>query len=228
MKSSLYSGRHPADVAAYTIREAASLAGVSPSTLGTWTRERALTTRRGKRLSPAIIVTPEPRFLSFTNMVEAHVLAGLRKIRNIQLEKIRIAVRFVDKHFGIKHALAHEVFKTDGVDLFIEHLDVILNASLDGQSVLQGLLSDHLERVEYDHGRAIRLFPLHRQGAPRTIVVDPRRAFGRPVLAGTSVPIVDIASRFKCGDSEQQLAADYNVTVPEIMEVIRAVIKEAA
>lgn len=222
MPTSAHGDKDPADVAAYTLSEAAALIDVPESTLHKWTKGRTFLTTSGTRTSAAIIETPEPRFLSFTNIVEAHILAGLRKER-IALEKIRTAVRFVDRHFRVKHALARQEFKTDGVDLFIEHIEGgLLNASRDGQKAMRAVLETHLRRVEYKHGRAVRLFPLHREEAPRAVVIDPRRAFGRPVLLGTSVPIHDIYSRWHRGESIAQLASDYEVKPGEIEEALRA------
>jgi uncharacterized protein (DUF433 family) len=222
-----------ADVAAYSLREAAALIGVPMSTLHKWTKGRTFPTKRGTQASAPIIETPAPHFLSFTNIVEAHILAGFRRER-VALEKIRRAVRFVDRHYRVKHALALEDFQTDGVDLFIERLDHgLVNASRDGQNAMRAIVETHLRRVEYKHGRAIRLFPLIRptrvgaqilpQGdAPRTVVIDPHRAFGRPVLNGTSVPVEDIFSRWQRGEGIQQLASDYEVTPAEIEEALRA------
>lgn len=218
---------NPADVAAYTLSEAAALVDVPMSTLQKWTRGRTFPTKNGTRTSAAIIEPPEPRFLSFTNIVEAHILAGLRKER-IALEKIRSAVHFVDQHFKVKHALALQEFKTDGVDLFIERLDDgLVNASRGGQNAMRAILETHLRRVDYAHGRAVRLFPLHRDEAPRAVVIDPLRAFGRPVLHGTSVPVEDIFSRWHRGESFEQLATDYEVTLAEIEEALRAARKAA-
>jgi uncharacterized protein (DUF433 family) len=218
-----------ADAAAYSLREAAALIGVPVSTLHRWTK--GFPAKRGT--SAPIIVTPAPHFLSFTNIVEAHILAGFRKER-VALEKIRRAVRFVDRHYRVKHALALEDFQTDGVDLFIERLDHgLVNASRDGQNAIRAVMQTHLRRVEYQHGRAIRLFPLIRptragaqilpqDDAPRTVVIDPYRAFGRPVLDGTSVPVEDIFSRWQRGEAIKQLASDYEVTLAEIEEALRA------
>lgn len=148
-------------------------------------------------------------------------MASLRKER-VALENIRSAVVYVERNLKIKHALAYQIFKTDGVDLFLEHLGMLVNASQGGQGALRSIMQDRLRRVEYDAGKAARLYLLHREAAPCTVVVDPRRAFGRPVLNGTSVPIAEIVGRFDKGESPKQLAKDYEVTVPEIEEVIRA------
>lgn len=217
----------PADAAAYTLSEAAALIGVPTSTLHKWTKGRTFPTKAGPRTSAAIIVTPAPRFLSFTNIVEAHILAGLRK-EKIALENIRRAVSFVDKYFKVKHALALQRFETDGVDLFVERLDGgIVNASRGGQDAMRAILKTHLRRVEYEHGRAVRLFPLHRDSAPRLVVIDPCRAFGRPVLDGTSVPVDDIYARWRRGESLRQLASDYEVTESAVEEALRAAHKAA-
>jgi uncharacterized protein (DUF433 family) len=53
------------------------------------------------------------------------------------------------------------------------------------------------------------------------IEVDPRRAFGRPVLAGTSAPAEDVAARFLAGEGVAALAADYDAPGEQIEEAIR-------
>ena len=57
--------------------------------------------------------------------------------------------------------------------------------------------------------------------APRVVVVDPRIAFGRPVLVGTRIPTEVIYQRFEAGESIEQLADDYGRTPSEIEEAIR-------
>ncbi len=70
---------------------------------------------------------------------------------------------------------------------------------------MRALLSAYLKRIERDDaGLAIRLFPFTprlSQDSPRLISIDPRVAFGRPVIAGTRIPTVEIAERYKAGDS---------------------------
>jgi uncharacterized protein (DUF433 family) len=224
----IYGGRDPADLPAYTLREAAQLVGISASTLRAWTRSGS-----------GLIVGAAPSFLSFTNVVEAHVLVGLRRHHGVRVERIRAALRYVSERLGVAHPLARERFRTDGADLFVDGLSrersrtsgmalarerpaELVNASLGGQLAIRDVLEAQLRRVEYEHDRAIRLFPLHREGAPRFVVVDPRLAFGRPVLVGTAVPIQDIAARFHGGEDVKALAADYDVDPARIEEALRA------
>lgn len=225
----LYAGRRPEDVPAYSIGEAASLVGVPASTLRTWVRGRSFPRRDGVGRSPAIIKAPNGAgaFVSFTNVVEAHVLSGLRKKYEIKLNAIRAAVRYVHDRLGVQHPLATEQFKTDGVSLFVERFGQTINASKEGQLALRAILSTYLERIEYDNGRAIRFFPLLRETAPRVIVVDPRLSFGQPVIAGTAVPVTVIRGRFDAGDSIEDLAYDFGVRSDQIQEALRAAPKAA-
>ena len=89
---------------------------------------------------------------------------------------------------------------------------------------MKQVLESSLARVEYDdQGRAVRLFPLlRREGASRNIVIDPRRAFGRPVIFGTAVPAADVRARFDAGDSVKDLARDFDVTPDLIEDALRA------
>lgn len=83
----------------------------------------------------------------------------------------------------------------------------------------------YLARIEWDtSGLAAMLFPFIGKAhadAPRAVMIDPRVAFGRPVLAGTSIPTLAIAKRFKAGESETELARDYGRAESEIEEAIR-------
>ena len=88
-----------------------------------------------------------------------------------------------------------------------------------------------LKRVEQDEqGLAIRLFPFSRRASanapaiedsPKLVVIDPRVAFGRPVLVGTGVTTSTIAERFDAGESIEDLAADYGRSRGEIEEALR-------
>jgi uncharacterized protein (DUF433 family) len=222
----IYAGRHPEDVPAYAFSEAAALTGVPISTLRSWVVGRPFPVRGGRRWSQPIIRLPkgEGGFLSFTNLVEVHVLAAMRRKHALSLDAIRKAVRYVHDALEVEHPLASGQFKTNGVDLFVERLGKIINVSREGQLGMKAVLNDSLARVEYDkRGRAVRLFPMfRREGAPKSIVIDPRRAFGRPVIVGTAVPAADVRSRFDAGDSVEELARDFDVEPQLIEDALRA------
>jgi len=225
MSSALYGGRDPADVPAYRLPEAASMVGLPTSTLRSWVRGRSFPIRDGQGRSEPIIIAPDARALSFTNVVEAHVLAAMRRRYDLDLDTIRRAVRWVTDVMRVDHPLARVQFKTDKLNLFVEHLGDVISASDGGQLGMRKVLDLYLERIEYGKDdRAVRLFPLYRANAPRVVVIDPRVAFGRPVIAGTAAPIADIADRRDAGESVADLALDYDVTPEEIEEALSAAV----
>lgn len=217
-------GTDPREQACYPISYAAHLTHVPKSTLRAWVAGRTYETKSGSKRTPPVIKPVEPGYLSFINLVEAHALASMRREYLLRLDKIRTAVRYVEKQLKVKHPLARQEFKTDGVELFVEHLGKLLNVSKDGQWSIREAFGDRLERVEYEAGFAARLYPWIRsnqKNQPRLIVIDPTRSFGRPVLVDSGVPVESVRERFRGGESVKALAKDYGVRVDAVEEAIR-------
>lgn len=220
--------RDPRQVGAYGIAEAAHYLSLPAATLRAWVRGRYYRTSVGRQFSEALIRLPdlEEPLLSFTNLVEAHVLKAIRRRHGVPMQKVRPALDFLEKRLQVDHPLAHQQLLTDGVSLFMEHFGQLVNLTQDGQLAVRELLEEHLRRIEHDtEGLALRLFPYSRGDeivdVPKIVVVDPRIAFGRPVISGTSVRTEVVASRLKAGESVAGLADDYGVEVGQIEEAIR-------
>lgn len=198
-----------------------------------WIFGQAYRTAAGSRTSRPLISVPDdwPPRLSFLNMVEAHVLSGIRYQHGIPLSDVRRAIDYIVDESGSRHPLAEEQFQTDGVNLFVERLGQLVNISSPGQLAMREILQALLKRVESDeHGLAVRLFPFSRRPvtkaspiaeSPKLVVIDPRVGFGRPVLVGTGVTTSAIAERFDAGESIEELAVDFGRSREEIEEALR-------
>lgn len=230
----LYGGVDPRNIPTYSIGDAARYLRIPAGTIRSWTVGRHYSTTEGsKRFEPLIAVpSRKPTLLSFTNLIEVHVLRAIRKDHKIQLDQVRTALDFIDEQFKIPHPLAHESFRTDGLDLFIERYGSLINASKRGQLELKDALNQHLERIEPDDtGLAIKLYPFtrsHEDNNPRIVVIDPRIAFGRLVIAETGIATSVLAERYQAGDSIDDLAEDYNCDRLAIEEAIRCELPTAA
>jgi uncharacterized protein (DUF433 family) len=216
----------PRDTPAYTVAEAATLVRVPVSTLKTWIHGT------GSARGLIVLGAGRPRLLAFSHLVEAFVLAAIRRGHGIALQRVRKAVGFVKRDLHVDRPLIHAAFKTDGVDLFVEHWGKLVNASKDGQLAMRGSLESSLKRVDWDRdGLAVRLFPLTRsdtQVQPRSIVIDPGRGFGRPTLAGKGVRVDVIVGRYRAGESPRDLARDYGVPVELIDDAVRSELRAAS
>src|SRR5205823_1789712 len=75
--------------------------------------------------------------LSFANLVEAFVLAGIRRTHGVSLQRVRRAISYVEDRLRVKRPLINERFKTNGVDLFVERFGKLVNASRQGQLAIR-------------------------------------------------------------------------------------------
>lgn len=210
----------PRDIPAYTAGEAAHYLGVPKSTMRAWFA--------GQRGFRAVIRPADPKTLglSFTNLVEAYVLTAIRRKHQIALPTIRNGLDYLVRKLGAKRPLIEQQFETNGVDLFVVHLGTIINISRDGQTEMADLIRAYLERVERDtKGLPIKLYPFMRNQAPReqprSVVIDPRVSFGRPVIAGTGIPTAVLAEQFKAGDTVPVLAKEYGADEEAVWDAIR-------
>lgn len=229
-----YGGRDPRELPAYTLVEAGHYLSVAENTLRTWVYGRPYPSRGGtKRTKPLIVPADrEKRLLSFVNLLELHVISGIRREHQIDMRKVRRAIDTLERKFKSAHPLIEQDMVTDGTDIFVEELGELVNLSQEGQRAMRALLEAHLKRIERDEaGLAIRLFPFTGRpspDAPRLVSIDPRVAFGRPVIAGTRVPTSEIAERFKAGDSFEDLLKEYDCAPAEIQEALRCELERAA
>jgi uncharacterized protein (DUF433 family) len=261
----------PRDLPVYTIPDAAHYLRVPPSTLKTWVHGRRYRTNSGEKAAKPLIVLPGssyPPLLSFFNVVEAHLLAAIRRSHGVPMAKVRRALERVKRELDSPHPLIDARFQTDGIDLFVEHYGRLVDQ--DGQAAIRGAIEAYLKRVEWDtgspttepvtgrilgpprandvtrsvrvrrgalaskraHDYPVRLYPFvyteMDPDEPKVVVIDPRRAFGKPVLTGTGIQTAVIASRHRAGESIEELASDYGVPSDQIENAIRCEIRAAA
>lgn len=213
---------------AYSVSEAAGYLRLPTSTLRSWVLgQRYYDEKRvAKLFKPVIdIADSKQKQLSFINLVEAFVLTGIRREHEVTLPKVRRALDYVKRSFGIRRPLAEEQFETDGVDLFVEKYGALVGVSQEGQLQMREMIRDRLRRVRRDPQglpEKIILFPAPAGGEGRAdVVIDPKRSFGRPILDGLGVRTVAVFERFMAGDNIEILARDYAVPPQAIQDAIR-------
>jgi uncharacterized protein (DUF433 family) len=212
---------------AYGIPEAAGYLRLPVSTLRSWLLgQRYRTGEQPKFFRPVIdIADRKERQLSFINLVEAFVLAGIRREHEIPLPKVRKAVDYLRRTFNTKRPLADEQFETDRIDLFVEKMGSLIGATQEGQIQMREFIRDRLERVHRDPKgvpQKIVLFPARPdKTGSADVVIDPRLSFGRPVLDRLGVRTAILAERFDAGDDIEVLAREYEAPPEAIQNAIR-------
>ena len=227
MARNIFTERDVREMPAYGIAEAAGYLRLPASTLRAWlVGQRYRVRDQPKFFKPVIeIADKKDRQLSFINLVEAFVLAGIRREHEIPLPKVRKAVDYLRRTFSTSRPLADEQFETDGIDLFVEKMGSLIGATQEGQIQMRDIIRDRLERVHRDPKgvpEKIVLFPARPDKSGSTdVVIDPRLSFGRPVLDRLGVRTAILAERFDAGDDIEVLAREYSAPPEAIQNAIR-------
>lgn len=210
----------------FTLREAARYLELPKSTLHQWARAGIA----GPSLVTVLAGGRRDAKVPFVGFAEAFVLGAFRRA-GVPLQRIRPAVEVLRREIGLDHALASRALYTDGVEILFDHdqRDGLLELTVlrTGQKQFSELVRDYLQRITYgDDGWASELtLPAYRRA---TVVVDPRRAFGVPLVASGGARVEDLVDRFLGGDSLAEIADDFGVPEPEVEDVIRTATRAAA
>lgn len=218
----IYGGRNPRDIPFYGIREAALCLDLNPATLRTWALGRKYPVRAGQRTADALLELPDPAnaMLSFVNLMEAQFLRALRREHDLTMQQIRKALEALPGYHPQPHPLAFVDFLTDGVDLFVRKFGKLIDLNRPEQILIEKLLESHLKRIERDATGPIRFFPVVVSDTERPIAVDPRIAFGHPVVTGTRVRTEIISGRVAAGDSVEAVSKDLDLTKDQVEQAV--------
>jgi uncharacterized protein (DUF433 family) len=203
----------------YSISEAAFYVRIPATTLAAWTRGQDYRTRQGmhRTFEPLIdLADPQSKFLSFYNLVEAHMLRSTTE-RGVPLKNVRKALEYIRETIPGKHPLLMHDFEVSGKDVFIQHLGDTINATRHGQLAMRRILQRYLQRIVRDtSGLPIKVFPIN----SRRLVIDPQFSSGKPILKDRGITASVLWGRQRTGESIPEIAKDYGLTQLEVKEAI--------
>ncbi len=213
----------------FTLRETAAYLGVPKSTVHWWARAQ-------DRHRPLITCFPakgRQATVPFIGFAEAFVLSSFRRA-GVPLQRIRPAVEVLEKEIGVEHALASKRLYTDGAEVLFDYANksgerqmMDLTVVRTQQRQFTGVVKDYLKRIHYGGdgwADSVRL-PTYEHAE---VVVDPRVAFGLPLVVHGGARVEDLVDRFQAGDSVGEIAADFGVPSAEVEDVIRVATRAAA
>lgn len=207
-----------ADRPLYTLRDVAIFLGIPEATLRTWVRGRSYPIQNGTAWSEPLLNTTGDSLLSFNNLVEANVLAALRKVHQVPMNRVREAIDYA-RRLGHPRPLLLDL-KAGLGEVFLDHYGELVALSRKGQMALKAIVESYLNRVERDkQGRPLRFHPaIGVQSASERVVLDPLIGYGAPTVKGIKTHV--IAMRFEVGETEQELAEDYGLELADVREAI--------
>ena len=210
----------------FTLRESAAYLRTPVSTLHAWAHP--------KDGEPLVTVFPRAGRVAtvpFVGFAEAFVLGALRSA-GVPMQRIRPAVAKLSAEIGLDHALASQQVYTDGAELIFDYAtqsddEAMLTVVRTGQQHFAEIIRDYLKRITYgDDGWAERLrLPAYTKAE---VTVDPRQAFGQPLVVHGGARVEDVVDRFQAGDGFAEIASDFGVPAEEVEDVIRVALRIAA
>jgi uncharacterized protein (DUF433 family) len=164
-----------------------------------------------------------PATLSFSNLIEAHVLRALRTEHGVALVDLGQALAYAQRELKIDQLLLREELRTAGGRLFLDRYGEFVNLSASGRLAMRKVFEAHLTRVEWGNLRsAVRLYPFvfSDSADAKPIVIDPQISFGRPVVGKAFVSIRSIRDRIDAGERVEDVARDYDLTSAAVEEAV--------
>ncbi len=216
----------PWEQPAYPLAEAARYVKLPVATLRSWVSGRSYPTAAGIGRFQPLIHPPAktPPALSFSNLIEAHVLRSLRTDHGVSLSAVRKALRYAEDALGVERLLLRRELCTEGGELFLERYGELVSLSASGQLAMRKVFEQHLARVVWEGAEVpVRLYPFlasETLSQDRPIAIDPRIAFGRPMLVRRGVSTHVIADRIDAGEQVGDIAADYELSPAEIEQAV--------
>jgi uncharacterized protein (DUF433 family) len=158
--------------------------------------------------------------LSFLDLVEVRfvdrfVSAGL------SLRVIRLALDRAREVIGHSHPFSTRQFRTDGRSIFIEIADradePLVYDLVRNQYVFSRIVAPSFRDLEFEGNEPVRWWPLTDR---RSVVVDPARAFGQPIVFEAGVPTASLAAAVEAEGSIQAVARWYEIDVRAVRDAV--------
>lgn len=210
----------------YTIPEAARLTKVPARKVRGWVNGYSQRASAGGRSAPIIhrqIPTIDGKTaLGFLDLLEVRFVNWLSEY-GVSWNTIRVAAERARQALGHDHPFALARFHTDGKGIFLETQEEtgdrkLLDLARNNFAMYEIVEASFREGVEFRDGVASLWHPsktLHQ------IVLDPTRAFGRPIDRDSGVPTATLADAYQAEGDFNTVARWYEVTP----ETVRAAVE---
>jgi len=157
---------------------------------------------------------------SFRDLIELRFVKAFRDI-GLALPTIRECYQRAAEEVHDARPFSTQRFRTDGKTIFLEITEGIQEAKLVDlrrrQNVFRTIVEPSLKDLEFDASAVTRWFPL---GITRkSIIIDPTRAFGRPIAA-SGIPTEVLSRAVTVEGSVAKVARLYDVSAAQVKDAV--------
>ncbi|MCS2610419.1 helix-turn-helix domain-containing protein [Halomonas dongshanensis] len=209
------------NIGLYSPKQAERLTGVEADKIRRWLMPA--------RSSKGPLWQPEPQALgaedtlSFKDLLELRAVAQFRR-HNVSLPVIREALHVLRDYLQRDYPLINPQLSTDGKKVFLKVLEesgeTAITDLVKRQNVFHDVISPSLKAgIEFDAAG----YPIRWQPDPEdtSVVIDPRFAFGKPIVLPSHMPTATLAQAAKVEGSAADAARAYDVTQEEVERAVK-------
>jgi uncharacterized protein (DUF433 family) len=207
-------------IGCYTVSEIARILQLDYSKVDRWLRvywDGKLGDAFGEQYSWKV---NESRAVSFHTLIEFYIMAELSEA-GVKPKEVLNAHQILSEKYITAFPFAQkdliEGLKTDGKKVFLTMGEDVL--SLDGTNQFNlNLIKLFFKKLEFGSDNlALRFWPI---GKKKSVVIDPQRQMGHPVLENNNIYPETIFNLHKGGDSVEFIAYLYELDVKSVKDAI--------
>ena len=211
----------------YIAAEAARLTQLDADRVRRWVRGYEFKGRSGQRTRSEPLFRREHRgdrlLLTFTDLIEVCFVREFLRL-GVSLHVIRLVQEEAAEEFNVSHPFCVKRFQTDGqtiVERVRDHQGVerIFDRGKTKDRLIAEVFNPLLKTLDYAgiEGEAKRWWPL---GKNVPVVLDAERASGEAIVSGSYVPTRTLYAAHLARETNDRIAAWYNVTLGEVAAAI--------
>jgi uncharacterized protein (DUF433 family) len=159
--------------------------------------------------------------LSFRDLIELRFVKAFRDA-GLGLPTIRACFERAVEEVRDERPFSTRKFRTDGRTIFLDITHDVREGELIDlrrkQAVFRTMVAPSLRDLEFDADVLARWYPLGER--KRSIVLDPARAFGRPISTEGGVPTEVLANAVAVEGSAEKVARLYEVPLPAVRDAV--------
>lgn len=215
----------PLGIGYYTIPEASRLLRIAPRNVNRWLAGYKYEVR-GETCSMPPLWTPElPAYehhleLSFRDLIELRFVKAFMEA-GLGLNTIRVCLEYAKECISDSRPFSTRRFRTDGKTIFLESAERTGNAELldlkKHQYVIKDIITKTFKDLDIEDDTVARWRPYR---GKRTIIIDPKRAFGQPIATSSGVPTVALVDAVKAEASIQRVVRLFDVSASVVQDAI--------
>ncbi|HEY8900755.1 MAG TPA: DUF433 domain-containing protein [Chthoniobacterales bacterium] len=217
----------------YTVPDASRLSRVSQRRIRYWLKDLPSEQSKeshGSRLWQGELPPMDDKLaLGFLDLQEVRFIDAFLKT-GVSWNLMRAAHAIARHRYGIEHPFCTRKFVSDGHHIIEqtgrEPDGISYEEVLHGQQVFPQVVQPFLRDLEFSSDdQLLRWWPL---GTDRSVVLDPRRQFGQPIIARAGVATEILQAAVKAGQTIEEIADWYELDSDAVRDAVEFEMKLAA